>query len=110
MVGPACFRHNPRMSASPELPLAGEDDREAALGLVRAGRVLAVALLASSVWRGVEALSAGARALPLAVFGVAALALWGAATVAQKRLLLGGRLRAEVARGNLAAALAAAGN
>jgi len=101
------------MPASPEVTPAQADDQEAALGLLRSGRVLGVALIAASVWRGTEALSApgrAGRAWPLLLFGVAALAMWGGATALQQRLLLAGRLRAEVARGNVAAALAAAAN
>jgi uncharacterized membrane protein YjfL (UPF0719 family) len=84
---------------------------EATRGVVRGGLLLALVLLLSSAWRGSAESAAGTpRWLTALAFGAAALGLWGAAAWGQQRLLLGGRLRRELGRGNGAAALAAAAN
>jgi len=100
----------PSMPSAAPAPDSEPDGAESTRALVRGGQLLAVATLAVAVARGALAATGGARWLAALVFGAAALALWRFAAWAQQRLLLSGRLRAEIARGNAAAALAAAAN
>jgi uncharacterized membrane protein YjfL (UPF0719 family) len=95
------------MAAPAHVPAAPASEAlEATRGLLRGARLLALVLIASSVWRA--AAGAGERRVPVLVgFGAAALALWGATTFLQHRLLFGRHLHRQLVRGNLAAAVAA---
>jgi len=89
-------------------PSPDGDELESTRALVRSGHLVALVMLVVSVGHGALAVDGPARWPALLAFGGAALALWRAAAWAQQRLLLGGRLRAELARANTAAALATA--
>jgi uncharacterized membrane protein YjfL (UPF0719 family) len=94
------------MAAPVQVPAPDAEALEATRGLLRGARILALVLIVSSVWRG----AAGAgerRAAIVAAFAAVALALWGAATFLQHRLLFGRHLHRQIVRGNLAAAVAA---
>jgi uncharacterized membrane protein YjfL (UPF0719 family) len=82
---------------------------EATRGFVRGGWILGAVLLllpAARVAAGASGSARGEIALSLG----AALLLWGAAILAQDRLLLGRALRRHAGRGNVAAAAALAAN
>jgi uncharacterized membrane protein YjfL (UPF0719 family) len=83
---------------------------ESTRALLRGGQLLAIAILLAAVVRGALVSGRTAHWLALPVFAAAALALWRITVLVKQRLLLGGRLRAEIARGNAAAGLAAAVN
>ncbi|MBV9947736.1 MAG: DUF350 domain-containing protein [Myxococcales bacterium] len=79
--------------------------------LAAAGELLAVFLLAGSAVRdGAVGTSAGQDAAACAVYGALGLAASALAGRLGVRLLLGGSLASEVARGNVAAGVAAAGH
>ena len=79
--------------------------------LAAAGELLAVFLLAGSAVRdGAVGASAGHDAAACAVYGALGLAASALAGRLGVRLLLGGSLASEVARGNVAAGIAAAGH
>jgi uncharacterized membrane protein YjfL (UPF0719 family) len=94
------------MAAPAHAPTTDSEAIEAARGLLRGSRLLALVLIASSVWRGAAA-SGEQRPTIVAAFGAAALALWATATFVQHRLLFGRHLHRQLVRGNLAAAVAA---
>jgi uncharacterized membrane protein YjfL (UPF0719 family) len=82
---------------------------EATRGFVRGGWILgAVLLLLPAVRVAAESSRAGRTEIALSL-GVAVL-VWGAAILAQDRLLLGQALRQQAGRGNVAAAVALAAN
>lgn len=103
------FWHHPDVAAVSEVPVSPEAF-EATRGILRGGRILAVVLLVLPVVRAAVDRAAGAAMMIAGIYGLAALAVWGAATWTQGRLLLGRQLRGHAARGNGAAALAAAAN
>jgi uncharacterized membrane protein YjfL (UPF0719 family) len=100
----------PPVAPPAEAPPAAHDALEASRGIVRGARLLSVVLLAMPAVRAFGDGGEGGRAAAVTALGfaVAALALWAAASWAQRHLLLGGTLRAHVRRGNTAAAAAVA--
>jgi uncharacterized membrane protein YjfL (UPF0719 family) len=94
---------------APQAPLPSADVVETTRGLLRVGTILGWGLLLLPPVRAL-ADRGGAAWFGAALFGVVALGVWGLAARAQGRLLFGKALRTEVARGNIAAALAIAAN
>lgn len=83
-------------------------DYNAARGIVRAGFVCGAAFVVASAIRGcVHGVDLRADVLWTSVFGVSALVCLGAAGSLGTRLLLRSRLPGEIARGNVAAGVAA---
>ena len=92
----------------PAIPTEAAVDRNAARGIVRAGFVCGAAFVIASAIRGcVHGEDFRADVLWTAVFGVSALLCLGAAGSLGVRLLLRSRLPSEIARGNVAAGVAA---
>jgi uncharacterized membrane protein YjfL (UPF0719 family) len=94
---------------APQAPLPSADVVETTRGLLRVGTILGWGLMLLPPVRAL-ADRGGAAWFGAALFGVVALGVWGVAARAQGRLLFGKALRAEVARGNVAAAIAVAAN